>query len=314
MRVLVTGAGGYLGAHISRFFQGLQGVTVLATTNRLPAPSGVDQGPSLRVLDITDARQLKDVLVEPFDICVHAASVNDAFVDSYADQALRVNAGGTRLLLEQLASCGIHRFIYLSTIHVYGHQVTQVDDRAAPAPMTDYAVTHAFGEMYAAMFNRTSGLSYTAARLSNVYGMPLDKGSSKWYLLVNDLVRMAHSDGTIRLKSNGKSRRDFISVGDVCEALRLIASFPPSLNGPINVTTGYSRSVREVAGIVQEEYQARYGRSLGVEINEADVCEPTNATFLPSESLISRGWKCRDELRREVRCIFELLEQRQVRT
>src|SRR5690606_3095721 len=132
----------------------------------------------------------------------------------YFHDALLVNALGTRNLLEALPAERVGHFVYISTFQVYGRYVGAIDESTPTEPVNDYGTTHLFAEQYVAQFGRAQKLHWSTLRLTNSYGCPKDPDMSKWFLVLNDLARMAVEQGELVLKSNGEVPRDFIWMGD----------------------------------------------------------------------------------------------------
>jgi UDP-glucose 4-epimerase len=313
MKLLITGGFGYLGAHLTEWFCRREGWEVVVLT--LPGEVWKTKE-HFRILqaDITDAEALKRILDEPFDFCIHTASVNDGFVPGYSEMALKVNAGGTRNLLEALRGRGLKRFLYFSTIHVYGVQSGRIDETMPPAPANDYAMTHWFAEEYVRMFHRLHGLPYVIIRLTNSYGVPGHIDSSKWYLVLNDFARSAYERKEIVIKSNGQARRDFIWVGDVCRNIEGLLTSPEAVQQTFNVGAGRTRAVIELAEMVKNAYERRYGGAVALRINEKDktIYPETSVDCTRLKTVI--GGESHDRFEEEIGRIFDLLDEKAARS
>ncbi|MGA2796334.1 MAG: NAD(P)-dependent oxidoreductase [Thermoguttaceae bacterium] len=306
-KILITGGFGYLGAHFTEWFCRQDGWEVVVLT----FPGEIRRSTAnFRILqaDIAEGEDLKRILDEPFDYCIHAASVNDSFVPGYPETALRVNAGGTRNLLDAMQGRGLKRLVYLSTIHVYGASNGRIDENAPPAPTNDYALTHWFAEQYVRMFQRRHDLPYVILRMTNVYGAPCHIDSSKWYLVLNDFARMAHDRKEIVIKSNGRARRDFIWVGDVCRIIERLLTAPEAVHQTLNVGAGRTLAIIELAELVKDVCQRRYGVPVAIRINEQDktVYPETQVDCTRLRTIV--GSEMHDQFKEEIGRIFDLLD------
>jgi UDP-glucose 4-epimerase len=306
VKILVTGGFGYLGAHLAAWFcdRG-HDVAVLA---RPGARAGGVPACRLLAADITEPGSLCRALTERFDVCLHLASANDAFVEGYPELALRVNAGGTRNLLAALKPRPPRKFVYFSTVHVYGPAAGRVDEDTPPRPANDYALTHLFAEHYVRWFHQSCGLPYLVLRLTNAYGAPRQIDSGKWHLVLNDLARMAHDQGRIALTSNGSASRDFIWVGDVCRIVGQLAESDAAVNQTLNVGAGRCRQVIELARIVQDVYRRRYGAALDVTVNPEDKSAAAPVQVDVSRLQAVAPGEAHDRVAEEVGRIFDLLD------
>jgi UDP-glucose 4-epimerase len=161
----------------------------------------------------------------------------------------------------------VPRFIYFSTIHVYGaNDGALIDETSVPRPVHPYASTHLAAEMYVQSVHRQGGIAATIYRLSNAFGAPIDPGVNRWSLLVNDLARQAVLDGNLRLKSDGTQARDFIGMAVVCRAvewcLRRESSEPEAT--VFNLGTGVSTTVYAMAQRIAMRAEHLMGRSFPI--------------------------------------------------
>ncbi len=266
--LLITGGLGNLGSWLTDYFcrQNFN-VFVLASRKR-----NILQELDFTFIscDITDLDQIREKLGNiKFDLVIHTASVNDFFLDNFAKDALLVNALGTRNLLEYFKDKNLEHFVYFSTFQVYGKRSGLITEETPAVPTNDYGSTHLFAEYYVQQFHANFQLPYTILRLTNSYGCPKDTDSSKWYLVLNDLSRMAAESGEIVLKSNGLATRDFIWMGDVCSIVHQMLNKEPT-NNIYNVWGEKTYSMLEIAHFVQEAYQEKYGKTIPVYINKND--------------------------------------------
>jgi UDP-glucose 4-epimerase len=306
-KILITGGFGYLGAHFTEWFCRREGWEVVVLT----FPGEIRRSnANFRIIeaDISKGEDLKRILDEPFDYCIHAASVNDNFVPGYSEMALNVNAGGTRNLLDALQGRGLKRLVYLSTIHVYGANSGRIDENMPPAPTNDYALTHWFGEQYVRMFHQRCGLPYVIVRMTNVYGVPCHIDSTKWYLVLNDFARTAHDRKEIVIKSNGRAKRDFVWVGDVCRIIERLLTAPESAQQTFNVGAGHTLAVIELAEMVKDLCQRRYGAPVAIRVNEQDktVYPETQVDCTRLRAIV--GDETHDRFKEEIGRIFDLLD------
>ena len=127
MHILVTGAGGFVGrALVARLLDQGHTLTCLSRAGNLNLPITVQQYP----YELTSEAKLEDVIFEDVDVVVHlAAKVHDLSPSQNQDEYFRANLNGTEKLLTACRSHRVKRFIFLSSVKVYGdgefHQVTE---------------------------------------------------------------------------------------------------------------------------------------------------------------------------------------------
>jgi UDP-glucose 4-epimerase len=286
--LLITGGLGNLGSWLTDYFcrRTEYRVSVLASRQR---PILADLDFTFIGCDISDRRAVTDSLGgHRFDYVVHTASVNDYFKDNFAEDALRVNALGTRNLLDHFKDQALRQFVYFSTFQVYGQRSGTITEDTPPEPKNDYGTTHLFAEYYVKQFHANHGLPYTTFRLTNSYGCPKDTDSSKWYLVLNDLARTAVAEQKIVLKSNGKPARDFIWMGDVCDIVHRTLELPDPPNDTFNISGEQTYSMLEVATFVQQAYQEVYGQRIPIQVNERDTNRYASDLLVSSQKLRQR--------------------------
>ncbi len=308
--LLITGGLGNLGSWLTDHFcrHTDYQVSVLASRQR---PILTDLDFTFIACDIADRQAVRESLNgRTFDYVVHTASVNDYFKENFAEDALRVNALGTRNLLDHFKDqTELRQFVYFSTFQVYGQRSGDITEETLSEPKNDYGTTHLFAEYYLKQFHANHGLPYAIFRLTNSYGCPKDTDSSKWYLVLNDLARMAVTDQKIVLKSNGKPARDFIWMGDVCDIVHQTLELSEPLNDTFNISGEQTFRMIDVATSVQQAYQEVYGEELPIRVNEADTNQYADDLRVSSQKLRQIiSFTTQHRFVEEAKKIFELVQ------
>jgi len=312
-KLLITGGLGNLGSWFTDYFAQQSDYEVHILTSRQRSILTKAQF-ELITCDISDAKQVENTLSShKFDAVIHTASVNDYFKPNFAQDALLVNALGTRHLLEHFASYSEAKphFVYFSTFQIYGRRSGLITEDLPPEPKNDYGSTHLFAEYYVKQFHANQQLPYTIFRLTNSYGCPKDYDSSKWYLVLNDLARMAATEKKIVLKSNGKATRDFIWMGDVCQIVEKALQLPEAPNDTFNICGEQTFSMLDVAQEVQNAYQNKYGKELPITINEQDTSQYPDDLRVSAEKLKSVvNYSLTQRFQEEATAIFRMLKNK----
>lgn len=306
-KVLVTGGFGNLGSYIVKHLLNLNyEVTILTRREKYKF-----ENLKYKVVecDITNLEELKLKLNYDFDFCVHCASFNEFFLENYPKKALEINTLGTRNLLEVLNLKDLKNFIYFSTFHVYGLNSGFIDEMTVTNPKNDYASTHLFAEYYVKQFGYTHNLRYTILRLTNSYGCPIYKDTDKWYLVLNDLVKMSFEKNKIVLNSNGKAKRDFIYMGDVANIVDKLLKVEKT-NEIYNLSAGKTYEIIDLAKKVQIIYRQRYNKDIELKINQNDLTKYGDLYVknIKLKSLVN--YEINEErIDKEIEEIFNLLEK-----
>ncbi len=170
MRVLVTGGAGFIGSHVVDRLQArghLPRIFDLVTSRH--------HGPEVETVlgDLCDPATARRAMTG-CDAVIHLAAMAD--VDEVAIDPTgtdRVNTHGTQVLLEAARDLGVARFVFASTIWVYGDAAgPEAVDEDTPLglPRHFYTATKIAGEMYTASYGELYGLEWTILRFGIPYG------------------------------------------------------------------------------------------------------------------------------------------------
>ena len=209
-RLLVTGAGGFVGRHLATAFEAGQ----FGDGELIPAPGG---------FDIRDADATADLVarVRP-DAVIHLAA--QSFVPRSFEnprETLDINVFGTLNLLQALQANGFAgRLLFVSSGDVYGlvpDAALPVDERRFPEPRNPYAVSKVAAEQLCLQWHRSFGLDAIVARPFNHVGPGQD---SRFVLpaLAQQVVAAARKGGAVIKAGDIDVSRDFTDVRDIIGA------------------------------------------------------------------------------------------------
>ena len=231
---LVTGASGAIGYTLTEHLVS-RGYTVRALVRHL-STLGSLQGVEIVEGKINDAASLRQAVagvscVFHLAAKLHINNPSNALHDEYR----RINVEGTRSLVDAAREAEVERFIFFSTINVYGPSRSEelMNEETPLRPDSFYAQTKAEGEEIV-----LKGMRSTVLRLAAVYG-PRMKGNYPRLL-------KALSRGRFVMIGDGKNRRTLVHVKDVCEAALLAAEHPSAPGQTYNVTDGEVHSLKEI--------------------------------------------------------------------
>jgi UDP-N-acetylglucosamine 4-epimerase len=224
MRILVTGAAGFIGSHITRALlaegREVVGLDDLSTGHRHNLPEGAPNWQFLQG-DIRDPEVCARAM-QGANAVVHLAGRNSV-PRSLADprSALEVNIMGGFNLLESARNEGVNRFVYASSSSVYG------DDPSLPKmesqlrrPLSPYAATKASFEHLARAWSSSWGLSTVGLRFFNVFG-PRQDPAGAYAAVVPRFAAAALDRRSPLIHGDGSVTRDFTYVDNVVHAVRL---------------------------------------------------------------------------------------------
>ncbi len=165
MRILVTGANGFIASHLIAALVRMPACEIIATSRTIPR--FVPEGAISDLLDVTNKQQVTYVLARYApDVVVHCAamaSVDDC--ETYKEEAWRVNVQGTQWLVEAAEDIGAH-FLFLSSDFVFSGRDLTNAETDPPNPVNFYGVTKQKAELIV----RQSTAPWTIVRPVLVYG------------------------------------------------------------------------------------------------------------------------------------------------
>jgi UDP-glucose 4-epimerase len=304
-RILVTGGAGFVGSCLCRELKEdsyhVTAVDDLSNGKRENIPEGVD---FIR-LDISSGEGLKRLDAHSFDSVIHcAAQSSNALSFKDPKQDMLTNQLGTLNVLNYCMGKKINRFIFTSSMSVYGqpeHLPTKETD--TPYPDSFYAIHKLGSEHYIRIFARQYGIQYTIFRLFTTYGFGQNLENVDQGLLS---IYLSHilNERTLVVKGSKDRTRDIIHVSDVVNAIKFSLDNPKSYNRVYNLGTGQSMKIEKIVemlttglGYRRGEYPVRY--ESGTEGDPFDTLADIE------EAKRDLGWKPRISAEEGIRLTLE---------
>lgn len=161
-----------------------------------------------------------------------------------------VNVEGTLNVLLAARDEGVRRIVYASSSSVYGNggELPRTESQL-PDPISPYAVAKLAGERFCTSFCRVYGMEIVSLRYFNVFG-PRQDPTSQYAAVVPLFVTRIAAGEPVTIYGDGEQSRDFTYVDNVVAA-NLLAAEAPGVGGAIvNVATGGSTTVNELADTI----------------------------------------------------------------
>jgi len=275
-KILITGGCGYLGARLCKHLA-TEGYRITAFDGY--NPSAHTQWVSLMdeviVGDIRDESTISDLADKNFDVIIHLISLDHHKSENSPNFVSSINIMPTWNLLDQFAKNGLEKFIYFSTIHVYGNLPRETINEDYPLkPLNAYGLTHLLSENICNYYNNKTETECINVRLSNSYGSPVFKENNCWWLVINDLCKTAIEKNEIRLQSDGSPQRDFIHGDDVAGAIELLIKSKKNNGDNIfHIASGETLTILEIAHMVKSIYTKIYDKEIKIILPDNTISE-----------------------------------------
>lgn len=258
MKVLITGGAGYVGTELSYLLAAQVNIEKIIiydnlSRNNYNAFIGISKFFPNKVEfiegDILDTRKLKKVIAS-VDAVIHlAAKVSTPFSDQNPHLFEQVNHWGTAELTYTIeASPNIKKFIYASSVSVYGSSNNEFTIDSDLNPRTFYGISKMRGEEHAARIaDKTNTL---ILRLGNVYGY---SKSMRFDAVINKFMFEANFKNKITINGDGNQSRSFIHVHYATQTITQILMNDTVQAGTYNVTEE-NFTVNDIVDVLRELY------------------------------------------------------------
>ncbi len=241
MKILVTGAGGFIGHHLANKLIEL-GHEVTAIDNFYYSQGNLlDRRVNLINGDIRNLELLISICRDQEIIFHLAALANIRESVANPDYCFSTNVLGTFNLLQAIKGSRVKKIIFTSSREVYGNAESfPVNEGHLLRPVNLYGVTKVCGEQIVDTLSKSFGVSRRIVRLANVYG----KEDSVPGRVIPSFIRAAKEEGEITIYG-GEQILDFVWIEDVIQVL--LESLNDKSEKTINVGSGKGVSIKELA-------------------------------------------------------------------
>ncbi len=256
MRVVVTGAAGFIGSHVAEglLAAGHQVVAIddLSGGFRRNIPAGAH----FRQVDLRDAEATARAIADdPPDLLCHlAANAREGASQFQPRDVCGRNLMAYANVLVPAIRSGVKKVVLYSSMAVYGEQPPPFDERLPRQAVDIYGVNKAAMEHITEILAEVHGFSYTILRPHNVFGERQslrDRFRNVVAIFMNRIMR----GEPVHIYGDGEQQRAFSYIGDSLPAFLRAAELHPELDGEIvNVGGKDPVTVNELASMVAAEF------------------------------------------------------------
>jgi NAD dependent epimerase/dehydratase len=254
MKVLVTGADGFIGSHLTEALlsEGYQ-VRALAQYNSFNYwgwLEDIDSCEELEVVtgDVRDPNYCREICKD-IDIVFHLAALI-AIPYSYVapDSYIDTNVKGTLNICQAAKDCGVKRILVTSTSEVYGTaQYVPIDEKHPLQPQSPYSASKIGADSIAMSFYNAFKLPITIVRPFNTYG-PRQSARAVIPTIISQIA-----SGMKEIKLGDLSpTRDFNYVADTCRGYLELTKCDQAIGETVNIGSNYEISIKDTLDLIKD--------------------------------------------------------------
>ena len=316
--ILVTGAGGFIGGALVRYFKE-QGFTRIRAVDRKPLPVWYQQvdGVESLSMDLTDEANCKRAVQGAVEVYNLAADMGGmGFIERFRIMCLRSILINTHLI-EAAYNAGVGRYFFSSSACAYNVKL-QEDPHCRALKESDaypayaergYGWEKLVSEMFCQEYWAERKMKTFIARFHNVYGPPgtWDGGREKApAALCRKVIEAKHnSDGTLEVWGDGIQTRSFMYIDDCVKGIDMIMHCDKLIATPINLGTSEMISINELASIAEEIGGIKLKRTYKLDVPKGVAGRNSDNTFIKK----ILGWEPSTPIRKGLRPTFKWIEQ-----
>lgn len=256
-KALVTGAAGFIGSHVAKHLLDA-GIDVVALDDlsggfrdNVPADAVWIQA------SVTDIARLEALFQDHsfdyvFHLAAYAAEGLSHFIRRYN---YTTNLLGSVNLINLSVLHGVNRFIFTSSIAVYGENQVPMTEELQPEPEDPYGISKHAVELDLVAAHRQFGLDYVIFRPHNVYGEHQNIGD-KYRNVIGIFMNQILQDEPLTIFGDGEQTRAFSYIDDVAPVIADSVLVPEARGEVFNVGGDTPYTVNELAQAVREVMNA----------------------------------------------------------
>lgn len=260
-KVLVTGAGGFIGHHLCRYLRD-KGYWVRGVDIKYPEFSNMEDFDEFRLLDMRDFRNAMEA-VDGMDY-VYALAANMGgigFITFHNADVVRDNVLINVNTAEACVRAGVERVFYSSSACVYPISLQEDPDLTAlkeshayPAdPDNEYGWEKLYSERMYKSYQKDFGLDVRIARFHNIYGPEgtYEGGREKAPAAIARKIAMVEDGGEIEVWGDGKQSRSFCYIDDCVEGVYTLMM--SDYDEPLNIGSDRLIKINDFVDLIAEQ-------------------------------------------------------------
>lgn len=306
-KILVTGAGGFIGHHLVKFLK-REGFWVQGADLKYPE-FGKTDADEFKLLDLRETANCVEAIKDGIDTVYHLAADMGGmgFIHSSACDIMRNSGMMNSNMIDAAAKGGIKNFFFSSSVCIYRNmkigEPEMTEEQAYPAmPDNDYGWEKLYAERTIQAYGRRYGTRIRIARFQNCYGPEgtWQGGREKAPAALCRKIAEVENGGTIEVWGDGSAVRSYTYVEDMVDGIyRLMQS---DLEGPANIGNPEYVSVNQLVDIICKVS----GKKVNIKYIEGPV--GVLSRNFSNARIYKTGWKARFNTEAGIRQTYPWIE------
>lgn len=254
MKVLVTGADGFIGSHLTEaLLKEGHHVRALAQYNSFNYwgwLEDIESQARLEVVtgDVRDPNYCREICKDMYVVYHLAALIAIPYSYVAPDSYIDTNVKGTLNICQAARDCGVKRILVTSTSEVYGTaQYVPIDEKHPMQPQSPYSASKIGADSIAMSFYNAFKLPITVVRPFNTYG-PRQSARAVIPTIISQIA-----SGMKEIKLGDLSpTRDFNYVADTCRGYLELANCNKAIGETVNIGSNYEISIKDTLELIKE--------------------------------------------------------------
>ncbi|MCX4077901.1 NAD-dependent epimerase/dehydratase family protein [Bacillus subtilis] len=278
MKILVTGAAGFIGSHLCEELLKDKKHNVIGIDDFIgPTPFSLKLKnlknllPEKRFTFIKENLLTADLapLLEGVDVIFHLAAipgVRSSWGNHFHPYAAH-NIQALQRLLEGCREHSIQTFVFASTSSVYGEKQGKVSENTSLSPLSPYGVTKLTGEKLCHVYKQSFGIPIVILRFFTVYG-PRQRPDMAFHRLIKQHLQQK----PLTIFGDGQQSRDFTYISDCVKGITAVLEKPHLIGETVNIGGAERASVLKVVSLIEDIS----GRKATLHFSDKIAGEPRN--------------------------------------